>query len=82
MLLVSASAYGHGIPIASARRRSSDSIARAFRRLLVIVPQHVEEAVDQQAVDLALQRRVVLGGLPARGVDRDHDVAEQTSVRG
>ncbi len=50
----------------------------ALRSALVIVPFEMEETVDEQTVELALQRRIVLRRLPARGLDRDDDVPEQT----
>ena len=37
----------------------------------------MEHAVDEQPVELALQRRSIIGGLPAGRLYGDHDVAQQ-----
>ena len=42
----------------------------------MIVTEQVEEAVKAEHFQLALQVAAAPFGLPARGVDRDHDIAE------
>ena len=54
---------------------------RLLRRHLVIVPEQMEHAVDQEPFALARERLAALGRLPSRRVDRDDDVAEQLSRR-
>ena len=44
----------------------------------------MQESVNEQALDLTAERRIVVGRLAARGVDADHDIAQQplrTGVR-
>src|SRR4029453_10801240 len=48
------------------------------RRALVIVAQQVQDAVDQQPVELRRERLGALRRLPACGVQADHHVAQET----
>jgi hypothetical protein len=47
------------------------------RGALVIVAEEVEEPMDQEPVALALEPFTADGGLPARGLEGDDDVAEK-----
>src|SRR5262249_41420923 len=48
-----------------------------FGERSVIVPEQVEQAVGEQHGELGEERSSMLLRLPARGLDRDYDVAEQ-----
>jgi hypothetical protein len=42
---------------------------------VVVVPEQMQEPVDQEPLQLALERRIVLGGLPSRRLHANDDVA-------
>src|SRR5262249_58994821 len=50
-------------------------------RALVVVAEEMQHPVDQQPIELVRQRRGALRRLPARGVDGDDDVAQESPRR-
>ena len=66
---------------APARRAAPRARMHArLRAARVVVADQVQRAVDQQPRDLVVERAAARAGLPRRGLEPDHDVAEQRAA--